>query len=455
MYIKRDIEKKLLDWKIRSSCALEIEGSRQVGKTTTIEKFVKDNFKHVIYINLDEISGEHFISLIEYCKQSSVFEEFYLNLIKTFAEQENLIFSNDENTVIVIDEIQKNKEIYEMIRPLNRYLNCRLIVTGSYLGKAKQFFQPAGDTEKLTMYPINFLEFIAIWGGRTFLENQNLLSWDSSHDDWFQNAYLNYSMLGGYPEVVAAAVQNNFSLDAVTPVKDKIFRLVSDELKSQFINIEDKVMSGKFFKYVISYLIREKTGKSLVKGLTDFISGESGTFSLREKEVKRYISWLLECGILDLCDVHDFVTNYDDTGARVYFRDMGVLYDVLKNSRFPIKDQQGFISENFVFKTLNENFDSVPQFGLYNQGELDFVFLKGGIFYGIEVKHGKNSGKTAMNLLKNKKIQKLLYFKGNTGAGVKEDIITLPIWAAAVCKYDFVKPNEMPVTLKLMDAFKL
>ena len=147
------------------------------------------------------------------------------------------------------------------------------------------------------------------------------------------------------------------------------------------------------------------------------------------------------------------MTNYDDTGARAYFRDMGILYDVLKSSRFSLRDQQGFITENFVFKTLNENFNSVPQFGLYKQGELDFVFLKDGIFYGIEVKHGKNSGKTAIDLLNYKKIDKLIYFKGNTGAGVRENIITLPIWAAAVCKYDFVKSKEGSGSLPPIDVF--
>lgn len=453
MYIKRDIEKKLLDWKSRSSCALEIEGARQVGKTTTIEKFTKENFKHVIYVNLDEVSGENFVALIERCKNLFSSEKFYLGLIETFAKQEHLLFSNDEDTVIVIDEIQKSKEVYEMIRPFNRYLDCRLIVTGSYLGKAKQFFQPAGDTEKITMYPVNFLEFIDIWNGRNFLENQNLLHWDNSRDDWFRNVYSNYIVLGGYPEVLTVALQNHYDWNAITPVKGKILRLISDELKSQFHNIEDKIMSGKFFKYVISYLIREKTGKSLVKGLTNFISEQAGTFSLKEKEVKKCISWLLECGVLDFCDVHDFVTNYDDTGARVYFRDMGVLWDVLKTSRFPLKDQQGFLTENFVFKTLNEKFDSTPQFGLYNQNELDFVFLKEGVFYGIEVKHGKNSGNTALKLLHNKKIDKLIYFKGDTGGGVAENIITLPVWAAAVCNYDFVKPKETDITLTPIDLF--
>lgn len=43
MYINRDIESVLPDWKNNSSFALEIEGSRQVGKTTTIKNDRKRN----------------------------------------------------------------------------------------------------------------------------------------------------------------------------------------------------------------------------------------------------------------------------------------------------------------------------------------------------------------------------------------------------------------------------
>lgn len=397
MYIERDIEKKFLDWKVRSSCALEVEGSKQVGKTTTIKKFAKENFNNVIYINLDEISGEHFLESMDYCSKSYPANEFYLKLIETFVDRENLSFSNDEDTVIVIDEIQKNKKVYELIRPLNRYLNCRLIVTRSYLRETKQFFQPAGDTEKVTMYPINFLEFINLFGKRDFLENQNLLAWDSSMDDWFKSAYLNYTVLGGYPEVVIAAVQNDFNEGAVSPVKLKIIRLISDELKSQFDTIEGK-------------------------------------------EVKRCISWLLEYGVLDFCDVHDFAAKQSSTGPRVYFRDIGILNDVLNNFNFPPKGRFDFVAENFVFKTLNENFNYISQFGVYNK-ELNFLFSRNGISYGIVVNHDKNPGKTATRLLEGGKINKLIYFTDDT-TGTVNKVITLPIWAAAVCKYDFMIEKE-------------
>lgn len=454
MYIQRDIEKDLLHWKMHSSCALEIEGGRQIGKTTTIEKFVRENFAHVIYINLDEISGQHFMRVVEHCKQNCTAESVYLSIIETFAKQEGLIFSNSPDTVIVIDEIQKSQDVYEMIRPINRYLNCRLIVTGSYLSKAKNFFQPAGDTEKITMYPLNFLEFVDIWDGRAFLENQNLLNWDDQHDAWFSKAYLNYTILGGYPEVVTTAVESGNDKSAIGVAKDKIQRLISDELKYQFEAIEDKILLRQFMGYVLEYLLHEKVGRHYVKDLTSYVADRSGEFSLKTKEIKRCISWLLECGVLDTCDVHDFVTKRNDVGARIYFRDIGILHDLLDSVIVDNSTKAGFLTENFVFKTLNERFRQVPKFGLYNQGEIDFVVFRQGVCYGVEVKHGKNSGNTAIKLLQDRKIDKLIYFKGNAGSGVDNNTITLPVWAAAVCKYDFVEPKEPEEQLFTIDAFE-
>ena len=44
-------------------------------------------------------------------------------------------FSDTEDTVIIIDEIQESAEIYNRIREFTRQFRCRFIVTGSYLGR--------------------------------------------------------------------------------------------------------------------------------------------------------------------------------------------------------------------------------------------------------------------------------------------------------------------------------
>lgn len=270
------------------------------------------------------------------------------------------------------------------------------------------------------------------------------MHWDNSRDDWYRNAYEVYTTLGGYPEVITAYFgqkQESF----IQSVKKKTLRLVSDELKLHQDGMDDKVMSGRFFRYLVSYIMTEKRGKNFVKGFSEFISNRSESSALKTKEVKNCLSWFIDVGVIDVCDMYNFVIKMNDAACRMYFRDLGILYDVLQSSSVKQSDKAGIVAENFVFKTLNENFDVVPKFGVYNDGKIDFVFCQNGIVYGIEVENGKNMGKTAMKLLQSHKIDKLIYFNGNTDGGVTGDIITLPIWASTVCKYDFVGTRTKPL----------
>lgn len=52
MYLKRKIDTYLMDWKNREDRKpLIVKGPRQIGKTESIRKFAKGNYKSVIEIN--------------------------------------------------------------------------------------------------------------------------------------------------------------------------------------------------------------------------------------------------------------------------------------------------------------------------------------------------------------------------------------------------------------------
>ena len=118
MDIKRHVYQTLLKWK-NDNChtTLEVNGASQVGKTYIINKFADENFSHKVYINLFELSGEQFISCYQKAcnwrpgegprPQAPLHDAFRL-----FDEN----FSDTEDTVIIIDEIQESAEIYNLIR---------------------------------------------------------------------------------------------------------------------------------------------------------------------------------------------------------------------------------------------------------------------------------------------------------------------------------------------------
>ena len=72
MYLKRKIYSQLLEWKNDTGhSTLEVTGARQVGKTYIINKFADENFRHKIYINLFEQSGQQFMQCY---KQATAWE---------------------------------------------------------------------------------------------------------------------------------------------------------------------------------------------------------------------------------------------------------------------------------------------------------------------------------------------------------------------------------------------
>ena len=79
----------------------------------------------------------------------------------------------------------------------------------------------------------------------------------------------------------------------------------------------------------------------------------------------------------------------------------------------------------------------MPAFATYKGGEIDFFVQTIGESkkYAVEVKSGKNAGKSAKKALEQGKVDYLLYLKGNTKGGTHDKIITMPIFM--VEQYNF------------------
>ena len=138
MELERDIYVDLLNWKKNhSKQVLLLEGARQVGKTHIIKKFAKEQYKHVIYINLLDDSGEMFLECYEELHDDIKNHKFNINdnVLKELFRRYDDKFIDNSGTIIIIDEIQESYKIYNKIRGLSRDLESHVVVTGSYLGR--------------------------------------------------------------------------------------------------------------------------------------------------------------------------------------------------------------------------------------------------------------------------------------------------------------------------------
>ena len=86
---------------------------------------------------------------------------------------------------------------------------------------------------------------------------------------------------------------------------------------------------------------------------------------------------------------------------------------------------------------LSEIALETPAFATFGNGEIDFYVkeLISERTYAVEVKSGKNSGKTVVEALKKKKAVFVLYVKGNTYSGKIDNIITIPIYGISKFKF--------------------
>ena len=153
-YLKRKADYYLQEWKNNSDrYPLIIKGARQVGKTETIRRFAKSNYKNIIEINF--ITEPKYKSIIEegFAVESIVRLISRIDPTKQFKENETLIF---------FDEIQDFPEIATALKFFKENGKYDVICSGSLLGV--QYHRIAsisvGYKTDYEMFSMDFEEFL-------------------------------------------------------------------------------------------------------------------------------------------------------------------------------------------------------------------------------------------------------------------------------------------------------
>lgn len=448
LYFKRDIEADLLNWKKNSNRILMLNGARQVGKTTVLKHFAEENFKNVIYVSFEEDTGNLLLSCIAQCRANPKPQTFYVDIFKEFSKYAVAEFTNDENTIVIIDEIQRSQEVYEMIKPFRDNLHCRVAVIGSYLYQAIDYFQPVGCTDNVTMYPMSFLEFLDVLGKRAELEtlyqNNNF-----EYSDFYECTYKRYCIVGGYPAAVTAYLDSR-DIVHIREIQESIIDTVLTEMASYHKNAAYRYQLEIILQAVVDYMLQEKRSGSFVEDIHELILKNNNIFIISKQELKNSIALLAAigifsfCGIFLLCDMYIFEINQDNPCERIYFNDLGLLGFYLEKMRGFDGDKSGLMSENFVFKTLNEPckyhklIGIKPRFGAIQDGEMDFVVASDADdnLYSVEVKTGTAKANRGELPLDQEKIDYLVTFKEIQNFNTVEKVEILPIWLAPMYKYN-------------------
>ncbi|MBI5400329.1 ATP-binding protein [Candidatus Saganbacteria bacterium] len=201
----RKIITYLKQWKTRKDRKpLILRGARQVGKTSAVNIFAKENFNNLVYLNLENPEHE---SLFRNPLSLNDFEQIIQ--IKFGQKIE------DGKTLVFIDEIQNSISLMKLLRFFfEEWPALHVIAAGSLLEVKLQkqgFSFPVGRVEYAYLYPLDFFEYLQAKGEVELLKILQKCTIDlplpQAIHEMASKLFNEYTQIGGMPEAVRVFVE--------------------------------------------------------------------------------------------------------------------------------------------------------------------------------------------------------------------------------------------------------
>jgi hypothetical protein len=380
----RDLEK----WKSDSRRKpLIIRGARQVGKTWIMKEFGKTYYDNFAYINFD--SNERMESLFK--------GNLDVERLITGLQIESGVTIEAESTLIIFDEIQ---EVPSALTALKYFCEnapqYHIVAAGSLLGVAMHpgTSFPVGKVDFMTLYPLNFLEFLVAVGNKDL--SDLLMSRDFKLITSFKGKYKDllkqYYYIGGMPEAVSRFIET------------KDYKVVR-EVQNRLLMAYEQDFSKHAPREVVPRirLLWNSIPAQLGRENRKFVYGHIRPGS-RAKEYELSVQWLIDCGLIikvNRITKPDIpLTAYQDFSAfKLYILDVGLLSamsgldigSILQGNRI-FEEFKGALTEQYVLQQLIASKEITPFYwsAERSDGEIDFVFQLGKAVIPLEVKASEN-----------------------------------------------------------------
>lgn len=387
--MKRLLSQALLEWKNRENRKpLILKGVRQCGKTYLMKEFGEENYEDVAYFNFEETDSLKTLFEMDYDTQRILFE---LGLIRGKTIQ-------PETTLILFDEIQEcGRAITSLKYFCENAPEYPIISAGSLLGVAlnRQPSFPVGKVDFLTLYPMNFLEFLMANGEEALADYLLSLDGGSVLSEPIANklaGYLKqYYVTGGMPEVVQTWCNTHDMAKA-----ERVQQTILDSYQFDF----SKHAPVKDFPKIAA--IWQSIPEQLARDNSKFMFGHVRK-GWRSKDLEDALVWLESAGLVyKVCRIEKpFIplSAYSDpTVFKLYMADVGLLrkmsklpYEVVLDATPTYTEFKGAMTENFVLCEWLKASGEIPFYWTSgNSAEVDFVVQSGAEIIPVEVKSEKN-----------------------------------------------------------------
>lgn len=444
--LERKIEKEIFAWLRTQDKALLIDGARQVGKTYIIRKVLQAEGCEFIEFNL--LKTPQLCTLLGKCESV---DDMVTNL-SLFADKPFV----KGKTVLFFDEIQEFKEITTKLKFWVDEGSFRYIFSGSLLGVELKKIRsaPVGYLKTLTMYPMDFEEFLQIYNFTDELKQSLYRSYteripvdETVHNRMMQifNMYLN---VGGMPAAVQRFKETKSLEDVISEHEDIVVQYKKDF--TRYENDDKKPYLTQIYDLIPAEL--NQPNKRF--NFSDLKKG------LRYERSDENFIWLAEAGVaLPVYNTSEpsvpLLLNEKSSLFKLFLADVGMLttlYGRATKMQLLSENQDinyGALYENVVAQELKAHGFKLYYYNSKKFGELDFIVEYNGKVLPIEVKSGKEYQRHSAlaNVLEvtNYTIEEAFVFS-NYNVETKENIVYYPIYMLMFLVNDEIRLPKVELT---------
>ncbi len=378
MYIKRDIEKILLE-AAESFQVITIYGSRQVGKSTTVDQLFGDSFETVTLDDAEEL-------------------DMALSNPRAFFES--------HPWPLIIDEVQKAVGLLSEIKKIvdeqrrtwmknNEPRRLMFVLTGSNQFELQEGISEslAGRTAVINMSGFTQTEKRGISGALFTVDLQELLNKQRDHKDFYRSSGVVFEDIfqGGMPDICTGESKRDIYYKAYidTYIEKDVRKLISASSEMQF---------RKFIS-----LLALRTAQEVV------YNEIANAIGINVETCKRWISILQTSGIVYLLE--PYMANASKRiikAPKLYFMDTGLCAYLCKwpNAQMLMDcAMSGAFFETYVVSEIIKSFYNhgiEPNQYIYyyrdiDKKEVDILLVKDGALYPVEIKKGIAPSKPTKN----------------------------------------------------------
>ncbi len=427
--MKRKIENQLVEWKHNHDkrCLL-VKGARQVGKTYSIDRFARENYKHYTYLNFDENPTYKTIFDGDLDAETLI-KQISLRVPDAELEQ--------GETILFLDEIQNCPRARTALKFLAIDGRFDVVASGSMLGIHYKDVPsyPVGYVDHLDMYSMDFEEFLwangvketSIQDVREYFEKKEALP-EAMHEKMME-LFREYIVIGGMPRVVREFVETHHFAKVLSIQKGILSDYMDDIAK--YAEGADKAKARACFLSIPKHLAKDykKFRYSLVEPRATY------------RKYGGSLMWLYDAGIINFCyNLSDpalpLAGNARSDVFKVYMRDTGLLVAMLdEGSVEDIIDgnlgiYKGAIYENIIADIFAKSGKKLYYYEKNSKVEMDFFIRYQKTATAVEVKSAeKATSKSMTSMIQNYGVRHGIKLTAGNVSG-NETVESLPLYMA-------------------------